>query len=133
MEKVLPSSHKLEVCIHLFLVQVSIYFHTLMLYLIIERNLFCDCEAFSFCSEACHSFCWLFFSYYISIMNHWDFRKITAEKTKILCEEKNLMKIENSFSCSKNPIGNVQFLLTSWQFCTLDGVLKITTKKANFT
>ena len=30
-------------------------------------------------------------------------------------------------------IGNVQLWFTSWQFCTLDGVLIITPKKANFT
>ena len=33
----------------------------------------------------------------------------------------------------EKPIGNVQLWFTSWQFCTLDGVLIITPKKANFT
>ena len=34
---------------------------------------------------------------------------------------------------SDSNIGNIQLWFTSWQFCPLDGVLIITSKKANFT
>ena len=39
---------------------VASYFHNLFSYAAVcfyPKNLICDCEAFSFCSEACHSFC----------------------------------------------------------------------------